>query len=152
MPRLARSLASVAAAIAELPASSTFLPQQCLCPSTSMTVVDNPYVPSSIGHTIRHLPKRCLFALAGLLGVASYPRQVVLVRPTQPATVTLGASDGDSSAASVTEWIERNVPSIHGVFWPSWWLPKYVEDPRCADMQWTHANHVFCSRRLYGHR
>lgn len=82
---------------------------------------DNAYVPSSIGHTLRQLPKRCLFAMAGLIGLASYPRQIVLVRAAKPAMLSLNGSE-----VSVTEWIESNVPSIHGVFWPSWWLPKWV--------------------------
>ena len=81
---------------------------------------DNAYVPSSIGHTIRQLPKRCLFAMAGLIGLASYPRQIVLVRAAKPAILNVNGSE----KSSVTEWIESNVPSILGVFRPSWWLPK----------------------------
>ncbi len=57
--------------------------------------------------------------ITDILGLAHYSRQIVLVRPRNPAKLRIA-----NSRISITEWLEDAVPSLAGTFTPSWWLPK----------------------------
>ena len=75
------------------------------------------------------IPSNIWFAISGLLGLASYTRQIVSVAPRSPAAINISRShaklaNGDSKGVRLDDWVERNVPSLKGVVRPAWWLPK----------------------------
>ncbi|KAL1412997.1 hypothetical protein Q8F55_000746 [Vanrija albida] len=86
------------------------------------------YLPtSSVLARILALPSQLLFAIMGLVGLAHYARQIVRVRPRNPAPLvraTAVAGNGASKELTVDQWVEDNVPSLKGTFTPSWWLPN----------------------------
>ncbi|ORY25059.1 Alpha/Beta hydrolase protein [Naematelia encephala] len=65
------------------------------------------------------VPWQLLFAISGMLGFAHFPRQIVRVTPRTPATFKAGEQE-----IGLNQWVERNVPSLKGVFKPSWLLPN----------------------------
>ncbi|WWC85872.1 uncharacterized protein L201_000739 [Kwoniella dendrophila CBS 6074] len=76
-------------------------------------------------------PSQFFFALAGLMGIANYVRQIVKIIPTKPATICLsqkGVSNSNNNdrrrTVKVDQWIKENVKSLEGVFKPSWWAPN----------------------------
>lgn len=66
------------------------------------------------------LPQQLLFVLLGMLGLASYARQIVRVNAAKPAQIVLK----DKKKEDVAAWINRNTPSLSGTFKPAWWAPK----------------------------
>lgn len=79
------------------------------------------YLPSSWWKQLFSVPQQLVFAIAGLLGVANFARQIVRIKPRQPGVLKLRDGVDESN---VNEWIEENVPSLQSVFKSSWWLPK----------------------------
>jgi hypothetical protein len=76
------------------------------------------YLPQSVVGKALALPAQILFALLGMLGLATWARQIVRVVPRTAGRIARGASE------DVTAWVDRNVPSLKGSFTPAWWLPK----------------------------
>lgn len=77
-------------------------------------------LPQSLLEQLITLPQQLLFVLLGMLGLASYARQIVRVNAAKPATITLKNKKTEDVAA----WINRSTPSLSGTFKPAWWAPK----------------------------
>lgn len=84
------------------------------------------YLPSSWWAQLFSVPQQIIFALAGLIGMASYARQIIRVTPKRAGLLQLRSGGGQQDQQRVDEWIEDNVPSLWGSYKPSWWIPKYV--------------------------
>ncbi|OCF36347.1 anon-23da protein [Kwoniella heveanensis BCC8398] len=75
-------------------------------------------------------PSQLLFALAGMIGMAHYARQIVKIAPTNPARIRLARRSDETeesqpeAEARVDQWIADNVKSLKDVFRPSWWAPN----------------------------
>ncbi|WVR03567.1 hypothetical protein IAU60_000559 [Kwoniella sp. DSM 27419] len=74
-------------------------------------------------------PSQLLFALAGMVGMAHYARQIVNIVPSKPAYIRLkravgSVGDVQGKEVRVDQWIAENVKSLRGVFRPSWWAPN----------------------------
>ncbi|WVF65970.1 hypothetical protein IAT40_000708 [Kwoniella sp. CBS 6097] len=75
-------------------------------------------------------PSQLLFALAGMIGMAHYARQIVKIVPSNPARIMLrqnsiGTKENQSrKEVRVDQWISDNVSSLKDVFRPSWWAPN----------------------------
>ncbi|CAK9783619.1 unnamed protein product [Cutaneotrichosporon oleaginosum] len=76
------------------------------------------YLPQGLVGKALALPAQLLFALLGMLGVATWARQIVRVVPRSAGTIARDAAE------DVTAWVDRNVPSLKGTFKPAWWLPN----------------------------
>ena len=83
------------------------------------------YLPGSWLSQLLSVPQQLIFALAGLMGIANFARQIVKIKPRQAGAVKVKKGDQETRT-SVNEWIDTNVPSLKGSFTPSWWLPKYA--------------------------
>jgi hypothetical protein len=84
------------------------------------------YLPSSWWSQLFTVPQQIVFALAGLIGMASYARQIIRVTPKRAGLLQLRNGGGQMDQQRVDEWIEDNVPSLWESYKPSWWIPKYV--------------------------
>lgn len=82
------------------------------------------YLPSSWWTQLFSVPQQILFALAGLVGMASYARQIIRVTPKRAGLLQLRTGGGQRDEQRVDEWIEDNVPSLWESYKPSWWIPK----------------------------
>lgn len=83
------------------------------------------YLPKTFLGKAAALPAQILFAILGMLGIATWARQIVRVVPRVPGLVALrGQKTEDGEGESVAAWVDRNVPSLKETFTPSWWLPK----------------------------
>jgi hypothetical protein len=81
------------------------------------------FLPNSWLTQFLSVPSQIIFAIAGLMGIANFARQIVRIRPKRSGVLQLRDEGGSEPVA---QWIEENVPSLQGVFKPSWWLPKSV--------------------------
>lgn len=84
------------------------------------------YLPSSWWAQLFSVPQQIVFALAGLIGMASYARQIIRVTPKRAGLLQLQSGGGQQDQQRVDEWIEDNLPSLWESYKPSWWIPKYV--------------------------
>lgn len=83
------------------------------------------YLPGSWWAQLFTVPQQIIFALAGLLGMANYARQIVRIAPKRPGLLKVRSRpDGEGEQQDVGQWINENVPSLKKSFKPSWWLPK----------------------------
>lgn len=91
--------------------------------------------------SILALPGTILLSLLSMVGLASWPRQIVRVVPKSSVKLAShtgfrggrldGSGKGENSATIGTgkhpilaDWVTNSVPSLKGTFKPSWWLPK----------------------------
>lgn len=81
------------------------------------------YLPASWWEQLFSVPQQIVFALAGLIGMASFARQIIRVTPKRAGLLTL-RNGGRGEQQRVDEWIEDNVPSLWESYKPSWWIPK----------------------------
>lgn len=77
-------------------------------------------LPQTLFEQLITLPQQLLFVLLGMLGLASYARQIVRVNAAKPAEIVLK----NKKKEDVASWINRNTPSLSGTFKPAWWAPK----------------------------
>lgn len=94
------------------------------------------HLPLSPLRRLLSLPAQAWFAITGLIGLAHYSRHIVLLRPRSPISLAIRHGKGGRSeqsnhpamengvSVSLSEWVEKNVPSLLGPFTPSWWLSK----------------------------
>lgn len=83
------------------------------------------YLPQTLVGKALALPAQILFAVLGMLGLATWARQIVRVVPRQAAKIVIGGDgEGAGREVNLASWIDQNVPSLKGTFKPSWWLPK----------------------------
>lgn len=82
------------------------------------------YLPSSWWDQLFSVPQQIVFALAGLIGMASYARQIIRVTPKRAGLLSLRNGGGQREQQRVDEWIEDNVSSLWESYKPSWWIPK----------------------------
>lgn len=78
------------------------------------------YLPSSPIARLLAVPQQFVFAVLGMLGLATYAHQIVRVSAKQSAPMPGGVK------GTIDQWISDNVPSLKGTFTPAWWLPKWV--------------------------
>jgi len=83
------------------------------------------FLPNSWISQFLSVPAQIVFAIAGMMGLANYARNIIRIRPQRSGALEIR---GNGGSEPVAEWIEDNVPSISGSFKPSWWLPKSVFD------------------------
>jgi len=83
------------------------------------------FLPNSWISQFLSVPSQIVFAIAGMMGLASYARNIIRIKPKRSGALEIR---GNGGSEPVAEWIEDNVPSISGSFKPSWWLPKSVFD------------------------
>lgn len=76
------------------------------------------YLSNSPVSRLLALPQQALFALLGMVGLATWAHQIVRVRSKQSAAMPGGVG------GTIDQWITENVPSLKGTFTPAWWLPK----------------------------
>jgi len=79
------------------------------------------FLPNSWISQFLSVPSQIIFAIAGMMGIANYARNIIRIRPKRSGLLKLR---GNGGTESVSEWIDDNVPSLSGSFKPSWWLPK----------------------------
>ena len=83
------------------------------------------FLPNSWIAQFLSVPSQIVFAIAGMMGLANYARNIIRIKPKRSGDLEIR---GNGGSEPVAEWIEDNVPSIRGSFKPSWWLPKSVFD------------------------
>jgi hypothetical protein len=81
------------------------------------------FLPNSWISQFLSVPSQIVFAIAGMMGLANYARNIIRIKPKRSGALEIR---GNGGSEPVAEWIEDNVPSIRGSFKPSWWLPKSV--------------------------
>jgi len=81
------------------------------------------FLPNSWISQFLSVPSQIIFAIAGILGMANYARQIIRIKPKRSGLLQI---QGGGGSEEVGQWVEENVPSLSGSFKPSWWLPKSV--------------------------
>ena len=81
------------------------------------------FLPNSWISQFLSVPSQIIFAIAGIMGMANYARQIIRIKPKRSGLLQIRGGGGSEE---VGQWVEENVPSLSGSFKPSWWLPKSV--------------------------
>ena len=80
-------------------------------------------------------------AMSSVMGMLIHSSQIVRVYPRSPARLRIlttaapngveeegpgseDESDDVKGGIGLSQWVDENVPSLHGTFTPTWWLPK----------------------------
>lgn len=93
------------------------------------TPIKSFYLPLSTLKYVLTIPSQLFFLISGMAGFAHFPRQIVNVHSRFPALIDIKGKGKvekgkESIKLNLNEWIGENVPSLKGVFTPTWYLPK----------------------------
>jgi hypothetical protein len=123
-----RQVASEDSSIEDLPQSDTQTDYET-DQTRSVHPVKSFFLPNSWISQFLSVPSQIVFAIAGMMGLANYARNIIRIKPKRSGALEIR---GNGGSEPVAEWIEDNVPSIRGSFKPSWWLPKSVMSEHSA--------------------